>query len=301
MDSNNNNGIAEVERPRALIWYGDQTYGFQGYKAGDYIFEQLNKLGTFYELGTLEFIKSRALSGTYVDIGANIGNHSLFFLAETKCDALIAIEGNRVLIPIWSQNVESNFRPSKPFRIINEFVSSEEALFFNPDSCENIGSSFLSRVRLGEDSVCIKACRLDGILAKEQRISLLKLDVEGHEMEVLKSAEKILREQSPEICVEAFETAEGSLVSFLMSFGYLPLASLSNGNIYLVKFPRLAFLAVCGLVRLAFRLPKPWGSRMVWRIVRSFAVICGLLPAGMFRKALPGYHSLRAPLGLGTS
>jgi FkbM family methyltransferase len=278
-----------ADRPETVLRYGGNAYRFQGYKSGDYIYEQIKRNGSFYELETLEFVKARRLSGTYVDIGANVGNHSLFFLAETSCDALVAIEGNHFLIPIWHQNIKSNFQGAKPFQIINEFVSSEGELFFNPDLGNNIGSSFVSRVRLGEDSICIRAQTLDGMLSKWRGISLLKLDVEGHEIEVLTSAEKILRDQHPDICVEIGLTPESSLVPFLMKFKYLPLASLSNGNVYFVRFPQLAFLAV----RLAARLPKPLATKGVWRLLRCFAVMFGLLPVRMFKKYVPNYGSLR--------
>jgi len=288
-------------RPEAQLRYGDRTYRFQGFMAGDYIFEQVKKLGTYYELATLEFIKSRRLSGTYVDVGANVGNHSLFFLQETNCDRLVAIEGNQSLIPIWNLNIHSNLQCIKPYRLVNEFVSNEKELFFNADPGENIGSSFLSRVRLGEDSVEIKARSLDSMLSEIQDVTLLKVDVEGHEVEVLKSAEHILRTQSPEICAEALFTSEEDLVRFLANFGYLPLASLSNGNLYFSKFPGLARTGVRCMAWLAYLFPQPLAYRIIWRLVRYGAVFSGLLPLKMFRQFQPNYHSLLIALGLENS
>ena len=277
------------QRPETTFRYGSRTYRLQGYKTGDYIFEQVKNSGAFYELETLEFVRSRRLSGTYVDIGANIGNHSLFFSAETDCDELVAIEGNQSVVPIWTHNVASNLKCAKPFRLSNGFVSNEEELYFNPDSGENIGCSFLSRVRLGEDSVSVRARTLDAVLSECRRISFIKLDVEGHEIEVLKSATNVLSSHSPEICVEAMDTPADELAGFLMAFQYLPVLTLSNGNLYFVKFPYWAFSAICS----ASRLPKQLATRLVWRLVRFFAVSAGLLPVRMFNRQVPSYSALR--------
>lgn len=53
------------------------------YKLKEHIFNHftINKgKGEFYENRLLEKIKQMELDGTYIDCGANIGNHSVFFL-----------------------------------------------------------------------------------------------------------------------------------------------------------------------------------------------------------------------------
>jgi hypothetical protein len=66
---------------------------------------------------------------------------------------------------------------------------------------------------------------LDDYFDRDQRVSLLKIDVEGAELEVFKGAERILREQSPLLVFECENRhlEAGSVqdvFSYLTSFGY---------------------------------------------------------------------------------
>lgn len=39
-----------------------------------------HKKGKIYEIHMLEYIRKLGIGGAYIDVGANIGNHTLFFL-----------------------------------------------------------------------------------------------------------------------------------------------------------------------------------------------------------------------------
>ena len=52
------------------------------------------------------------------------------------------------------------------------------------------------------ETVSVPTVRLDDYFRPEQRISLLKIDVEGAELEVFKGAQRILSEQSPLLVFE---------------------------------------------------------------------------------------------------
>ncbi len=59
--------------------YSNQRIKIEGYHVDDLIFDRIVTGKTFYENRLLEKARSLNLEGVYVDVGANIGNHSIFF------------------------------------------------------------------------------------------------------------------------------------------------------------------------------------------------------------------------------
>ena len=62
----------------------------------------------FYENKLLEKIKSLKLRGTYIDIGAHHGNHSIYFNKFCDSDKVISIEGNPFNFKYLKSNCEVN-------------------------------------------------------------------------------------------------------------------------------------------------------------------------------------------------
>jgi FkbM family methyltransferase len=242
---------------------------------------------TFFEIDTLEFIRSRNLAGVYLDVGAHIGNHTLYFLNETKAQHVISVEGNETICRLLSENLAANIAArGKTVKIENRFVSSEKELFFNPDHGNNSGASFLTAIRIGNASKKVEACKLDRLVPATSNVALVKIDVERHELEVLRSAPEILTRCRPELCIELFQVRTSQLSGYLSGFDYLPLVSLPNGNTYFVTFPHWL---VSAIVLLAKRLPEAISSRLCWRVVRGFAVISGRLSISDLRRPVQSY------------
>jgi FkbM family methyltransferase len=265
--------------------YRGRTYVIAGYDERDYIFKRIQEEQTFFEQATLEFIAKRRLRGTYLDIGANIGNHALFFLTQTECEQLIAVEGNADVIPILKSNLARNLPAGGNYTVVEDFLSNDAQVFFNRDRTGNVGSSFLTRVQLGLDSHPVSARRLDEIVDANMKVSYLKLDVEGHELEVLKSGSALLRSDRPEICVEVISTAPDEITSYLRSFGYLPLTAFPEGNLYYVTFPRWVIV----LMQAFATLPDFVYTRIAWRFVRIFAILTRRLSPSFYGSHIPSY------------
>jgi len=257
--------------------YNDHEYRLIGPSRDDFIVNEIAARKTFFEIDTLEFIKSRRLGGVYVDIGANIGNHAVFFLNETSCCEVVAFEGNPDIWPLLEQNMAFNGTRAKAVcQLHNCFVSSAKTLFFNRDRENNSGASFLSIVPVGRESQQIQARALDDVIPLTADVTLLKLDVERHELEVLESALQLLKRCRPELCVETFQLSPAKVSGFLAHLDYLPLVSLTHGNQYYVTFPRW-FVQL--IVVIARRLPSDVSTRVCWRLVRSYAVLSRRLRA----------------------
>ncbi len=74
----------------------------------DYVAKYLRVQGEFYERVLLEHIALRGpRGGLFVDVGANIGNHSVYF-ARFLADCVVAVEPSPQLIPVLTRNLETN-------------------------------------------------------------------------------------------------------------------------------------------------------------------------------------------------
>jgi Met-10+ like-protein len=71
--------------------------------------------GVFYEREELEIIATHFKGGTFVDIGANVGNHSIFAAKFLGASKVIAFEPNPTAYVIfkWQYRVK---RPREPDR-----------------------------------------------------------------------------------------------------------------------------------------------------------------------------------------
>ncbi|MEM7753567.1 MAG: FkbM family methyltransferase, partial [Pseudomonadota bacterium] len=68
-----------------------------------------NRAGKFYEAPELRWIGQRVKPGaTFVDIGANIGNHGLYFARKLGAACVIPIEPNPVAYRLLTANVVLN-------------------------------------------------------------------------------------------------------------------------------------------------------------------------------------------------
>ena len=65
--------------------------------------------GTFYEMEELEIIKRYLpAGGTFVDIGANVGNHAIYISRFSKASRIIVFEPNQSAVSVLKENLLLN-------------------------------------------------------------------------------------------------------------------------------------------------------------------------------------------------
>ena len=162
------------------------------------------------------------IHGDAVDVGANIGNHSLYF-AEHYAN-VVALEPNPRLFELLEFNARLR-RNIRPLNIGASDISKEMSLSY--DSANWGGGQLWSQQPDASRAftVPVNVQKLDDLpeLA-DHPIGLLKIDVEGHEIRVLKGAATLIARSRPVILFEqhAHESKDGSseVVDFLRSNGY---------------------------------------------------------------------------------
>lgn len=211
--------------------YQSIQFDIKGTSESDHIYRQISQSGTFYEIDLLEhiyrlkpFFQSKNNKNIVIDIGANIGNHSIFFGALIA-DHLIAIEPNPDVLPILSRNLSKN---------LNKYSLYEHALGEREGKGEigvpqNMGDNIgAAKIDLQNEKGEIKISTLDATLSSWRKnenssiaVSLIKIDVEGMESLVLKGGKKTIVEFKPHIFAEAATENElKKIYNYLQPLGY---------------------------------------------------------------------------------
>lgn len=140
---------------------------------------------------------------TVIDVGTNIGETLLNFAKINRDGVNIGFEP----VPYLYEKAKNNIALNKfeNIELVNKGLSSsEETLSFHEAMENNSGGMFLTRENNLEEARSVQAVRLDDFVDRRgiENISLIKIDVEGFEMEVLKGASETLRRFRPTLFVE---------------------------------------------------------------------------------------------------
>lgn len=185
----------------------------------DYIQGYLAESGKPYEIDLLKEMTSKLQPDDLViDVGANIGNHSLYLACIAKCK-VIAFEPNTSLCEAFQQTIELNGLESR-ITLYPMAVGEEPArAHFKETIPNNLGAQSL----IVEDSPVsdIEMITLD-CLNLFDKVRAIKIDVEGMELSVVLGATKLIKRDQPLLFIEANSLESfNRLESFLKEYGYL--------------------------------------------------------------------------------
>lgn len=176
-----------------------------------------HRKGAFYEARELAHLREVVEPGaTIIDIGANIGNHTMFFALELNAARVIPIEPNPVAYRLLISNVVLNrLRRVIDLGFLGVGLSDRrEDGFGVEDRDRNIGAA---RMLPGEGS--IETHPGDALFANVAP-ELIKIDVEGMEMQVLAGLERIIARHKPALFVEVDLENDMAFHTWLASQGY---------------------------------------------------------------------------------
>lgn len=209
----------ERDQRNAVIMNGSTVYRFTAHDVADVLFVNHWKRDKIYELDLLNRIRLYGRVGVYVDVGANVGNHSAFFLRECHSMALICVEPNADIIPTLARNVELNNLDDKDVSIINMGASNEAAQFaFTQQHEHNAGScSMIAPCDRNAPTFIADVDTLDRIIAHNAPrgipIAVIKIDVEGAERLVLDGAIETIMKHRPIVTTECANADELRVVT----------------------------------------------------------------------------------------
>lgn len=179
----------------------------------------------YFDLEHLEALKSELVAHNlnlktkyFIDIGANIGNHSIY-LADCF-ETVIAFEPH----PRTFKLLEANALLKSNIRCKNLALGAEQTKLSISTDLLNMGKNKLAN-EIGGGNNEVDVVKLDDCLEPIGRsIGLIKIDVEGHEAAVLKGGSQLLNTYHPPVVIEILrdEIKNGSSESLeiLRSLGY---------------------------------------------------------------------------------
>lgn len=181
---------------------------------GDYIASEIRRTGRPYEHRLLRLLErlTRGRPGTFVDVGANIGNHTVFF-AKLGRDA-VAIEPNEEAAQYLKSNVVENgvaerveviMAAAGPTAGRGRVIASED------------GQLGTARFVMDDDGD-VPVVALDDVVRDP---AIIKVDVENGEAEVLDGARSVVGARRAILVVESWDHGlRRAVISRLGAAGY---------------------------------------------------------------------------------
>lgn len=172
--------------------------------------------GEFYEYQALKFLQMYlphpkiVKKGIILDIGANVGNHTIFWAMQGH--TVVPFEPNPRANVLLKENVTRNkLEDNVKLELSNYGVSDQERQVEIIDNMkQNLGGAQIKQSNSGN----IQTIRLDKIDFK-QCIDFVKIDVEGHELNVLRGAKKTIAKHRPIIYCETTVTTRKDVEDLL--------------------------------------------------------------------------------------
>ena len=202
----------------------------------DYIQSEIVDTRGFFDEFTLVFFDKYVKDNSVIlDIGGNIGNHSLYWAIVRKAQAIHTFEPYKIVYDHICKHVEIN-NLENVITAHNKGVGAENTKA-QPSVCyENMGGSNIKPSSEGN----MEIVALDSVELNVNSIDLIKIDTEGHEYNVLLGAKNTISKYLPTIILEVYNKKEkderyDEISSFLEELGYSCVDSIANDFIFIHK------------------------------------------------------------------
>jgi len=157
-----------------------------------------------YERGTLEVLGAMLREGDhFVDVGANIGLMAVYAARLVGPKGKVsAFEPHPTTAAILSENAALNALPQLHIHRLG-LGSREEKTTIYDDIEDNRGAARIHATVQESVGYEILVNRMDRCLDEQENPQVVKIDVEGYELEVIKGMEKIIHKDAPMLIVES--------------------------------------------------------------------------------------------------
>lgn len=171
-----------------------------------------HRLGQFYEPEELAIIAEHFVKGSvFLDIGANVGNHSIYTAMFLDPAEIIPIEPNPIAYRLLEANVRLN-------RLDALFDLSYLGYGVSDKPTTGAGISFRHRNigggKIVEDGGDIELVSGD-MICSDREIGFVKIDVEGMEMDVLRGIGDTLKRCQPKMFIEVDDVNDDAFNAWL--------------------------------------------------------------------------------------
>lgn len=175
-----------------------------------HLINEIEREQNFYEHWMLEMIESgiKQPNKVWVDVGANVGNHTVFFGKFCQNRGVVCFEPLTESFNLLLENINQNGLSNRVIAHKVAVGAKVCQVFINRPSDDvtelSIGGASVNDMNVEHTSEPALMQPLDIVLKGRMDIGLIKIDVEGSELEVIRGAVKVIAENRPELFVETF-------------------------------------------------------------------------------------------------
>lgn len=160
-----------------------------------------------HEYGTEKILRaSLSAGGTFVDVGANVGYYSVLASSLVgPAGTVLAVEPQPAALSLLRLNANAQHLHICVVPVAASDHVGVADFWVRPDGD-------LSSLRTGGigTKISVRVDTLDRICAGLSAVSLLKIDVEGFELDVLRGATQVISRHRPMICFELLDESVAS-------------------------------------------------------------------------------------------
>lgn len=177
---------------------------------GDYVSDHIVKHRDYWEAALLDCVAPMIRGGTVIDVGAMIGNHSLYLSRYVPDIQVVAFEPSPVNMAILHAN-----QRLAPSIVVHPFALSDSAGMVDMAyQVENKGHAVITRTDPWPQPHMrpfrARAVTLDSMNIGD--VALIKIDVEWHEPQVIMGASETINTYHPLILIEDWDRRYGALL-----------------------------------------------------------------------------------------
>lgn len=184
----------------------------------DHIQKQIYEHKNFYEINTLGFIKDNFSNiSNIVEVGANIGNHMLYYCSQLQAQTVYCFEPNKINRSVLEKNISLNHLENN-VKVFDVALGEKSGI--GVEKSFSLANTGMNRIE------AVDANAIHGISIKPmddfkfEKIDFIKIDVEGFEVQVLIGAKETILKNKPIIMVEVFEDNLAFVNAFMTDLGY---------------------------------------------------------------------------------
>jgi FkbM family methyltransferase len=186
----------------------------------DYIEQKIIVDNKFYEQDRLNYVSKFINKNSVVlDVGSNIGNHTLFFSNVLNAKKVYSFEPQKYVFNILKKNVKINHldQSVELFNLALGESSSNKNIYIPKKKLLrlNFGCARIIDSEKGQTRVL----PLDEMKIKE-KIDFIKIDTEGFEDKVLNGAKKTIEDDKPIVWIEVKKENMNFVNTYFKKIGY---------------------------------------------------------------------------------
>ena len=172
---------------KGIFYDESKLYGINGFRDGFYFLDYGSFVDSRKEIfdNQVYLFESSRKDPVIIDVGANIGLSSAYFKKIYPSCKVIAIEADPDIFNLLKKNT-SQFNKIK---LLNLAVGDSDGYL---DFYSDKGMGGRTRPFKNQKPIRVKSIRLSKIIENEVKVDLLKIDVEGSELEILKESKELL-------------------------------------------------------------------------------------------------------------